>query len=266
MKAYTVKELARLSGVTVRTLHHYDEIGLLKPALVGENRYRYYGREELLRLQDILFHRELGVPLQEVARALEQGGRDRLSVLEAHRELLLDRVQRSRQMIETIDRTIAELKGTDKMSDSELYKGFSREKQAEYEQWLVDEHGPNMRDKIEQGRERLEGLGEQGQRDLMAELAEIEQDLADAMRAGTDPVDPTVEKPIARHRAWVAKMGSDGCSAAYYAGLADLYSSHVDFRARYEAITPGFTDWLVAAMHAHLRRQSVSDPATETGA
>ena len=62
MKAYTVKELARLSGVTVRTLHHYDEIGLLKPALVGENRYRYYGREELLRLQDILFHREPAFP------------------------------------------------------------------------------------------------------------------------------------------------------------------------------------------------------------
>src|SRR5678816_1664369 len=65
MGNYTVKQLARLSGVSVRTLHHYDEIGLLKPAFLGENRYRYYGREELLRLQDILFHRELGVPLQE---------------------------------------------------------------------------------------------------------------------------------------------------------------------------------------------------------
>lgn len=57
MGTYTVKQLARLSGVSVRTLHHYDEVGLLKPAFTGENRYRYYGREELLRLQDILFHR-----------------------------------------------------------------------------------------------------------------------------------------------------------------------------------------------------------------
>ena len=70
MGTYTVKQLARLSGVSVRTLHHYDEIGLLRPAFVGENRYRYYGREELLRLQDILFHRELGVPLQEIAKLL----------------------------------------------------------------------------------------------------------------------------------------------------------------------------------------------------
>ena len=74
MGTYTVKQLARLSGVSVRTLHHYDEIGLLGPAFVGENRYRYYGREELLRLQDILFHRELGVPLQEIRRLLATTG------------------------------------------------------------------------------------------------------------------------------------------------------------------------------------------------
>ena len=65
----------------MRTLHHYDEIGLLKPAFIGENRYRYYGREELLRLQDILFHRELGVPLQEIGKLLELEGRDRVAIL-----------------------------------------------------------------------------------------------------------------------------------------------------------------------------------------
>ena len=81
MSNYTVKQLARLSGVSVRTLHHYDEIGLLRPAFIGENRYRYYGREELLRLQDILFHRELGVPLQEIGRLLEHEGRDRVAIL-----------------------------------------------------------------------------------------------------------------------------------------------------------------------------------------
>ena len=85
MATYTVKQLARLSGVSIRTLHHYDAIGLLKPASTGENRYRYYGREELLRLQDILFHRELGVPLREIGRLLDLQGRDRAAVLAGHR-------------------------------------------------------------------------------------------------------------------------------------------------------------------------------------
>ena len=73
MSVYTVSEVARISGVSVRALHHYDGIGLLKPGHVGENGYRYYGRDELLRLQQIMFHRELGFPLEEIRRALERG-------------------------------------------------------------------------------------------------------------------------------------------------------------------------------------------------
>ncbi|HSQ96745.1 MAG TPA: MerR family transcriptional regulator [Croceibacterium sp.] len=96
MVTYTVKQLARLSGVSARTLHQYDEIGLLKPAFTGENRYRYYGREELLRLQDILFHRELGVPLADIARLLEAKDRDRLAILAEHRAILAERVKHSR--------------------------------------------------------------------------------------------------------------------------------------------------------------------------
>lgn len=106
MARYTVKQLARLSGVSVRTLHQYDEIGLLKPAFVGENRYRYYTREELLRLQDIMFHREPGVPLKEIARLLETDGRSRVQILAEHRARLAERLERSRRHLRTIDRTI----------------------------------------------------------------------------------------------------------------------------------------------------------------
>lgn len=254
MKTYTVKQLARLSGVSVRTLHHYDEIGLLKPAFVGENRYRYYGRDELMRLQDILFHRELGVPLQEIGRALDEGGRDRIFVLEEQRELLLHRVQRSRQLIRTIDRTIAELKGTDKMSDSDLYKGFSPQKQAEYENWLVDRYGPSMRERIDKGKVMLETVGLQGQRDLLAELATIETALAEQQQAGASPDDPSIEPTMQRHRDWVGSMWDQPCGLSAYAGLAELYSTHPDFRSRYEEIAPGFTDWLAAAMKAHVAR------------
>src|SRR5690606_15484613 len=138
MGTYTVKHLARLSGVSVRTLHHYDEIGLLRPAFVGENRYRYYGREELLRLQDILFHRELGVPLQAIGKLLERDGRDRVAILREHRTMLAERIEISRQLLTTIDRTIAELNGEGAMEDKDLYHGFAPAKQAEYEDWLVE--------------------------------------------------------------------------------------------------------------------------------
>ncbi|MEO6041769.1 MAG: MerR family transcriptional regulator [Croceibacterium sp.] len=162
MSRYTVKQLARLSGVSVRALHHYDQIGLLKPAFLGENRYRYYGRDELLRLQDILFHRELGVPLQDIVLLLVADGRDRLAILREHRERLAARVEHSRQLLTTIDRTIAELTGESTMDDKELYKGFSPEKQAEYEDWLVDRYGGEMRERIESGKARVAALARTG--------------------------------------------------------------------------------------------------------
>ena len=79
MKMLTVKQVAKLSGVSVRALHHYDEIGLLKPASTGRNRYRYYGEEELLRLQQILLHRELDIPLNEIGAILDDPGFNQLA-------------------------------------------------------------------------------------------------------------------------------------------------------------------------------------------
>src|SRR5262245_2355339 len=130
MKELTVAQLAAISGVTVRTLHHYDEIGLLRPAAVGANGYRYYRREELLRLQRILFHRELGVPLGAIAGLLELEGADQVEVLRQHRAKLETERERYRMLIETIDRTIADLQGETHMANAELYQGFSAEKQA----------------------------------------------------------------------------------------------------------------------------------------
>ena len=255
MGTYTVKQLARLSGVSVRTLHHYDEIGLLKPAFTGENRYRYYGREELLRLQDILFHRELGVPLQEIARLLELQGPDRVAILREHREWLAERVERSRQLLTTIDRTIAELKGDEAMDDKELYKGFSAEKQAEYEDWLVDRFGGDMRQRIDESKAKLKSLGKEGMAARMAEGEAAGVPLAKAFQDGVAPEDHANDPLLARHRAWIAAMWDKACSPQAYAGLADLYLAHPDFRTTFEEKAgPGFLDWLVTAMKAYAAR------------
>ena len=102
MKMLTVKQVAKVSGVSVRTLHHYDEIGLLKPAHTGRNRYRYYGEEELLRLQQILLHRELGMPLGEIAAILDAPGFDRLATLQQQRERLEAEAKRYARLVRTI--------------------------------------------------------------------------------------------------------------------------------------------------------------------
>jgi DNA-binding transcriptional MerR regulator len=254
MSNYTVKQLARLSGVSIRTLHHYDEIGLLRPAFIGENRYRYYGRGELLRLQDILFHRELGMPLPDIARLLDHDGDDRLTMLTEHRQRLLDRVERSRQLLRTIDRTIAELKGEGRMEDSEIYAGFSPEKQAEHEQWLVDKYGGAMQAEIDRGKARLAGMSQEQRNEALVDGATAEEALANLFEAGFSPENPQVEPAIARHHAWVAKMWGRDCPPVAYAGLADLYLSHPGFHERYEARGSGFTEWLTTAMKAYAAR------------
>jgi DNA-binding transcriptional MerR regulator len=255
MATYTVKQLARLSGVSVRTLHHYDAIGLLKPALTGENRYRYYGREELLRLQDILFHRELGVPLQEIRHLLDLQGCDRAAVLAEHREWLDQRIKRSRQLLRTIDRTIAELNGDGTMDDKDIYKGFAPEKQAEYEDWLVNRFGGEMRQRIEESKAKVAALGENRMAARMAEGEAAGVPLARAFQDGVAPEDPANDPLLARHHAWIATMWDRACPPQAYAGLADLYLEHPDFRTTFEEKGgPGFLDWLTTAMKAYAAR------------
>ena len=258
MKDLTVKQLAAISGVTVRTLHHYDEIGLLKPASVGANGYRYYGREELLRLQRILFHRELGVPLSSIAELIDLEGEDQLAVLRQHRDKLAAERERYRVLIETIDHTIEGLQGRRIMTNADLYKGFSPEEQAGYEAWLIERYGEPMREHIAHANGAFAQLSEaERQRTLAAlqkELQELEEALAGGLRNGLDPACDAIDALIRRHRAWVATMWGRACPAEAYSGLADLYLAHPDFVARYERIEKGFAEYLASAMKLHANR------------
>src|SRR4029079_12926184 len=126
--AYTVKELAKISRVSVRTLHWYDEIGLLKPAYHGANHYRYYEETQLLLLQQILFFRELGFNLNDIQKLLKQNDFDNVNALYAHREILEKDIARKNSLIATIDKTIQHLRGKQTMSNEELYHGFDSAK------------------------------------------------------------------------------------------------------------------------------------------
>jgi DNA-binding transcriptional MerR regulator len=121
---YTVKQVAGLSGISVRTLHFYDELGLLKPAYVSASGYRHYEEPQLLTLQQILFYRELGFELKEIKNILGRADFEKAGALESHRSVLEKNLARAQTLIATIDKTIDHVKGTKKMSSEEMFTGF----------------------------------------------------------------------------------------------------------------------------------------------
>jgi DNA-binding transcriptional MerR regulator len=254
MKLLTVKQVAKISGVSVRALHHYDEIGLLKPASVGRNRYRYYGQDELLRLQQILLHRELDIPLSEIGAILDAPGFDQLEALRQQRERLASEAKRYARLVRTIDRTIASLNGAQTMRNAELYKGISPEKQAEYEAWLIERYGGDLPERIAVSKRKYEALSEAEKKALMDELAEVELAWADAMKNGIPADSRALDPLLKRHRAWVAAMWDKPCPPGAYQGLADLHLSHPDFVGRYEAIAEGFSAYHAESMKAYAAR------------
>lgn len=135
---YTIKQLAKLSGVSTRTLRFYDEIGLLKPAFYGDNNYRYYKEEQLLLLQQILFFRELEFPLNDIKRILGCNDFDKISSLQQHKSSLQSNVERTQTLIQTIDKTISHIRGQQKMRTEEMFEGFDPIKQQEHEQYMLD--------------------------------------------------------------------------------------------------------------------------------
>ena len=121
---WKVGEVAELAGISVRTLHYYDEIGLLRPEYVTEAGYRMYSESDLERLQQILFFRELDLPLKSIQDILRSPDFDRMEALEMHRKMLLEKRRRLDQVLETLEKTIRHAKGEMDMSVKEKFRGF----------------------------------------------------------------------------------------------------------------------------------------------
>ncbi len=255
MSAYTVKQLAVLSGVSVRTLHHYDEIGLLKPARVGANGYRYYGRDELLRLQQVLFHRELGLSLDEIQRILDALGFDRVQALKAQKQKLLADAKRYRRLVRTIDETLAALKGETEMNDKAIYRGFQPEKQAQYEDWLADRLGDGVRDTIAAQKQQLARRSPSELEHLQAEYQSVEDGLADELKRAAPADSAPVQALVRRHHAWVGAMWGRTPSRDGYVGLSQTYAAHPDFVARFEAKATGLTEYIGQAIQVFADRE-----------
>lgn len=259
---YSVGQLARLSGVSVRTLHHYDHIGLLRPAHLADNGYRIYGRREALRLQEILFYRDVGMSLSEIAAVLD-GPVDAVDRLMRHRARLSQEASRTVKIIETLDATIAHLKGEQEMTTEDLYRPFSDARQAEYRDWLVSTYGDDMAERIKSSREAVQHLPD-GMEGAMARLKHIEARLVEAHETAIDPASDRNHDVLEDHRDLMAQFWGRDCPPEGYDGLAKLYRSHADFVARYERLSPKFSEWLPLAMEAHAARLVSATPANRT--
>jgi len=259
--SYTVKQLADLSGVSVRTLHHYDEIDLLKPASVGLNGYRYYGREELLRLQQILFHRELDLSLDEIRQVLDTPDFDRAGALRAHRALLLRKAERSRQLVRTVDETLADLEGRKPMTEKAIYRGFDPETRARQEAWAIERHGEFVRLGIETRDRVMETWTEADHERHRADFAAIFADFAAALAQDSAPGDEPVQAIVRRlhactSRAWIGPIRRAGLLT-----LADSFAENPDTRSRLDAIAPGLADYVAKAIRIFVVEETSWPPA-----
>lgn len=247
MKKYSVKQLARLAGVSVRTLHLYDEIGLLKPSTRTEARYRLYGEKELLRLQQILFYKELDFSLQEICNILDDPDFDLLQALESHKEALQSRRDRISTLLTTIDKTILKLKEGIMLDDEELYKGLPKEKAAAYRKEAIDQWG---QDTIERSENYLRGMGKEGLAKLKADFTEIWQTLASMMHE--DPASEKVQEQVARHYACIrmfwGTVDLPDKQAEAYEGLGELYVNDERYTTIDDKPNPEFARFLSKAM------------------
>jgi len=162
MTNYSVKELAELASISIRTLHYYDKIGLLKPAFRSEKGYRCYGRNELLLLQQILFYKELGFKLKDIEAIIKAADFDLITALESHKKKLKNQLGNIHQLLQTIDNTIHELKNNNRMKDEEIYAGFSSEEKKAMRAEVTKKWGA---DKLKATEDNIRAMGKDGWHD-----------------------------------------------------------------------------------------------------
>lgn len=245
--AYTVKQLARLADVTPRTLHYYDEIGLLRPSTVGDNGYRYYDEAAALRLQQILFYRELALSLDETRELLERPDFDVVAALRQHRAALQSRMGRLSQLIQTVDNTILHLEGKVEMNTKDLFEGFDEATQARYEQEAAAMYDPQL---VSETSARWKQYTAADKQRIMAEGGAIYRELAALI--GRDPGDAAVQAVITRWHQHIRSFYEP--TAEILRGLGQGYVENPQFAAFFQTIQPDLPDFMRRAIDYYVEQ------------
>ncbi|NER14681.1 MerR family DNA-binding transcriptional regulator [Leptobacterium flavescens] len=242
MTKYSVKQLSELAGVSIRTLHHYDRIGLLKPSFRSEKGYRFYERKELLLLQQILFYKELGFALSDIDAIINDPSFNLVVALESHKKELKKRFSSLKQLLKTVDKTIVELKNKEKMmTDDEIYAGFPAKEAAKYRKEAVEKWGE---DKITEVEDRIREMEKQGWEDTQKKGEEINWLLADLMDLKIDDI--RVQKGVEMHFRHMNTFYE--VNKERYLDLGKMYTEDDRFTAFYGKYREGLADFLYAAI------------------
>ena len=243
--SYTVKQLASLAGVSPRTLHYYDEVGLLKPESVGANGYRYYGDDSALRLQQILFYREMDLPLEDIRKIMGRRDFDALSALQDHRKALQQKAERIGRLIRTVDDTILHLKGEKGMSKKQLFEAFSEEQQAEYAAEAEQKYDPQ--------------IVRASQKKWKSYTAADKQRIADEGNAAYESIVAAIPLGAASPQAqagvelWRKHMDYFWTpSLDQLNGLAELYNSDPRFKANFDKVDPRLAEFMREAVRIYV--------------
>jgi len=241
LAAYTVGELADLARVSIRTLHHYDAIGLLAPSRRTGSGYRLYGREELEQLQQILLYRELHFSLDAIARIMLDPTFDRRAALVAQREQLAARAVRMQAILAAIDSALDALARGEPMNETDTFEVFGDFDPKQYDAEASDRWGDT--DAYTESARRTAGYTKDDWKQIKADGDAVARDLAARLAAGAAPGDADVQSLIDRHREQIARWFYP-CSIEMQVNLGDMYVADTRFSATYDRYQPGLARFL----------------------
>lgn len=240
---YTVQKLSKLAGVSTRTLRYYDEIGILKPARISSSGYRIYGHQEVNKLQQILFYRELGVSLENIKEIVTSPDFDSTTALKEHREKLLAKKNQLDMLIANVNKTIAEAEGRIIMSDKEKFEGFKEKLINDNE----EKYGVEIREKygdaaINASNEKFRNLS----KEQYDEYVQLEKKVLETLKAAfatKDPASDLAQKAADLHRTWLSYTWNNYSKEAH-AGVAKMYVADERFTQYYDKEQPGLAAFL----------------------
>jgi len=248
---YLVGDVARLSHVSVRALHHYDAIGLLTPSARSPAGYRLYSGADLRRLQQILFYRELGFALEEIAEILADPAAGTDDHLRRQHRLLRERRARDAALLGAIEREMEARKMGMSLTPEEQFEIFGTDKLAEYAEEAEQRWGDT--EAWKQSQRRTAAYTKEDWIAIKAEADASIAGFAEAIRAG-EPANGTVAMDLAEaHRQHITRWFYD-CGYDMHRGLAELYVSDPRYIAEYDKIEPGFSGYVHDAMLANADR------------
>lgn len=255
----TVGAVAALVGVSVRTLHHWDRIGLAPASGRTWADYRVYDDDDIARIHRILIYRELGFPLAEIGRLLDDPEVDARAHLTRQRDLLVGRISHLQEMVSAVDRLKEAIEMNTPLTPEDRVEIFGTEWKEEYREEAEERWGDTPQ--WAQSQERAARMSKADWVRVKAESDALNADLAAAKRAGVDPGSPEAAELAERHRASVGQFYE--CTYSMQVCLARMYEQDPRFAETYDEHEPGLTQWLVAAVEANARAHGV-DPDTAT--